>query len=1271
MNIAIIAPEKFAFQDLVCIELGLRFRHLTGAQLFAEPDGGEDARLEFIRSGVPVVVEVQVKGSAGSLDLAGLASFLAHFPDRVDEGTLLDRLIEDKRRFALFVISGRCADNASPYLITRLPEGIEERVVSARSGEDFLIHYAQVLGPPPEKESKLWKGRREHLAKTPANGEMAAIRSALGRVLIIEQRNADDLSARCRDFLSEVGVPSGSSTHALDELCRRTQSAKKERSDLLPAFGEVIERHAPSTMRPNDYIPRGTEDQFFSDLLRTYVLLLSGSPRAGKTFAASALAGRLQLDGFEAKKCFSVTEAARFLLDGSASRRVAVLDDPFGGSHAVQGPSQEIVALRNLVLQTNASKLLIVVQAKDRIFEAFRTSSLAGAKLQHHSWVDLDTHSADLAARIWANLNERGVVSDDLYRLIADAIGRDGITLEPGFLTYLAFNSDRLSTPPSLDEALRLAQEDASDLGRALVLETSKELLQVLAVGTSPGIPIALEELAFLTNFDRADLPGFIEINGKMSGFPAEADDQKSPAAAGYDPKPQLADNYKNFVEGLEVRRIVHVSKDMRISLVHPVFRAASESAVDFSSVLARDSVLKLIEKALLCLSPHTAKAAAKNLSWIAERVAKADLNDIFRLAERGLGSIFISTRDICFSFLVGRMGEADSKLQDRMQGWIGRASFISLDDVVWTDGEATLSSLDGDGIIHVPSSIEDILDVVDVAAVNTFTEDSMGRCSARVAWDASRYFEQNPSEMTLSYMHRLLSYDEASIRAKAISSWLREDRADDYLILNRIASERHPHVMTAVLDALSDCWPKLDDARRECVLSVLTAGWSVPYAAAVMIHRCLVMDKRHTFEAWDLLGEILPVVLRQLPASVRFNDARLHGIVSRGVPHLHEAERLAICEAWVGLVARINQTRTPTAYELAVAEIIVQALPVGPKRLRLLSELLETPGTSVPARTLAEISYEWAALSVGERELVAKLLAQPRSDSHWLSAALLTRRFLDAGLLDLLLCSQGWSNEAHLAMRERLPPLVLRACLAMYASDTNVFHILNLNGSDTTYLEQELDSIALDPNDPYFSLAWAHITNFGDDARILGLVERWPGASLEPVFERLFAALLRGVEDLPKSWKLLLSKADSQDMRSTWLERMASSGSRYLDQLSDVSAWLSGQDLKDFIDHFKYDLILLRLDVSEAKFGGFNGRRGEDLVKLVDEIFKNWPPALHGTCSRVQGMLKRMGYSETDLYQRIEVRRGELIDGRSSSGEYHQVEPEGWIFPNADLERL
>ena len=117
MSIAITAPEKFDFQDLVCIELMLRFEADPGATMFVEPNEGEDAEIALPRGGAdPLIIEVQVKGASGPVTMADIAECLAHCPAREATNSLLERLIASPNKIALLIMSGRCNDTASAFV---------------------------------------------------------------------------------------------------------------------------------------------------------------------------------------------------------------------------------------------------------------------------------------------------------------------------------------------------------------------------------------------------------------------------------------------------------------------------------------------------------------------------------------------------------------------------------------------------------------------------------------------------------------------------------------------------------------------------------------------------------------------------------------------------------------------------------------------------------------------------------------------------------------------------------------------------------------------------------------------------------------------------------------------------------------------------------------------------------------------------------------------------------------------------------------------------
>ena len=117
MSIAITAPDKYKFQDLVCIELFLRFENTPDLTMLVEFPGGEDANLEWTNNGNLIKTEVQVKGAENTVSLYEVAECLAHFPPYKYENCLLERVLSDNFRFALLVMSGRCDDAAANYVM--------------------------------------------------------------------------------------------------------------------------------------------------------------------------------------------------------------------------------------------------------------------------------------------------------------------------------------------------------------------------------------------------------------------------------------------------------------------------------------------------------------------------------------------------------------------------------------------------------------------------------------------------------------------------------------------------------------------------------------------------------------------------------------------------------------------------------------------------------------------------------------------------------------------------------------------------------------------------------------------------------------------------------------------------------------------------------------------------------------------------------------------------------------------------------------------------
>ena len=181
MSIAITAPAKFDFQGIVCVEMMLHFADFRETRFSVEPSGGEDAELHLSEAALPSVVEIQVKGAAGAVTLAAVASCLARTPPRFAGNTLLERLIANPARRAVLVMSGRCDDEASIFVAENswLGEAHQPSQMKRKDAEAFLKAF-EVAEPTGTEGGPLKAARAAHNKRFAASA----------RSMIITQCNA-------------------------------------------------------------------------------------------------------------------------------------------------------------------------------------------------------------------------------------------------------------------------------------------------------------------------------------------------------------------------------------------------------------------------------------------------------------------------------------------------------------------------------------------------------------------------------------------------------------------------------------------------------------------------------------------------------------------------------------------------------------------------------------------------------------------------------------------------------------------------------------------------------------------------------------------------------------------------------------------------------------------------------------------------------------------------------------------------------------------------
>lgn len=383
MHIAITAPEKYDLQDLVCAELALRFEANPVAELRLEPPDAEDAELRLEIGARRHLVEIQVKGSAQRVKLGGIAECLAHFPWRSAEGSLFERLLRGDR-IVVLVMSGRCDDAASRHLVANDWE------IERESGRSFkrreakaLMEEFRIAKLKPAQQTKLHRARRARCQEIAGTIAIDTVRSVLNRLFVLESRTSAVIYDSCAAHLrSRYRIPPDHTADVLGEVVCSLKEAKKAQVDALPAVQEILRRRGTPPLRPDHYVERGTEREWIAELSRDGTLLLTGSPRCGKSYAARRIADEFQRLGYEVRQGDEADAAHRYLAEGGESHRLYLLDDPLGGLRLVPDAGVVVDRIRKTISGLSPNRKLIVVQNRHLLTEGMRKAGVEDCALE-------------------------------------------------------------------------------------------------------------------------------------------------------------------------------------------------------------------------------------------------------------------------------------------------------------------------------------------------------------------------------------------------------------------------------------------------------------------------------------------------------------------------------------------------------------------------------------------------------------------------------------------------------------------------------------------------------------------------------------------------------------------------------------------------------------------------------------------------------------------------------------------------------------------------
>ena len=1253
----------YDFQDLACAKLILQNYKKKKATFFVEPSGGEDARLIFTDDeNYPSCFEIQVKGSREAVTLKSLAECLAHFPARQTSNFLLEQLLTDQTLGIVLIMSGRASDP----LLNYLPKGQWNGACHSQNTFnkqdvnrllDEIKRYSDSL-PDTRQNNK----RKQYLDGFLKSIDWKLLKRALCRITVLDNENFESLTLVCNRLLREdFNIPDDILKATMSDLVNIIKECKSSQEDAIPLVLEKLNHNPVLSVQPKAYVMRHQEAAWIEQLKESNVLLLSGKPRVGKSDTAKWIAGEFQKQGYAIELTSDPEKAERYLLDTVNAHRLVVLDDPLGSVHASNKSSEKLSLLKRLIPNLRQNRKLIIAQGQERLLEVTDSETLSEASLRGNHWIDLSESSAQFLLSCWASLKANFSIEEQLYLKVYKAIEDEKFDIEPGCLTYLAVEHEKIDASCSLSDILRFSRKDADDLGRELADDGCKDLLVGLAITTN-----------HLEAVDEVDLAYVLSASGALDfGYTGHIatnifGNERKYEFPHYPNKPELRDS--DCLELLEIRRIIELRENERSSLVftHPYYKSAAESLCNVSTKRSFQEIVRLLKSGIFCLSPATARATARNLYWLYEK-AKKQLykNSIVDIAILGLNSSYPSVRDLCLGFLLDVFEDLDNKYQEKQSQWINKVYGENLEALEWLNGEPWYPM--GEHVI-VALTWDKYWGITDVERVLEVLSRNDGiPLEPKDSYDVLRYLEDKPEQLTSAVMSRILSVNEGLIRALAANLWIKINRSDDFDILDRIFQDQHPAVAKSIFRSAMKSWDQFDDDRQSYIFSKLAKVANQPVVAHAIIADLVVFERPERMgenPPWKVFSELLPVALSSLPTNNQLDYARLDCAVNEAAKVIPLGSLILILEAWTSLLEDDARRSEPDDYAFAVIDhFLINTGKNHDTRRGLVERLLNINGTGPLVRVISDLLDHWVYLSSEEKERVIVLLSQEREDKYWLKAAILTSRKAPVELLRLVTGNntiEGLEVNDILSLDQNL----LAAGFKMFIGSPQPLWWYATHHREQSVWPKIAENLCLFPDHPLFKVAFMElIGSSGDRQKVCHVIKKLGFDHAEVLFELTLGYYIdSNPEFMPKVWEAIFDLTEDSGVHTTWIKRLASNSLVIFDSLSDAAELIPAMHLDEYYTHFPNDIAILNYVLLAKRIREHKGKEQlvltgrEDVLRNLKSMFELMPPSHYFVCDPVSNLLKRFEYSDEDV-SFVKLVRSELLDLKHNWGKSCEVE--------------
>ncbi|MBI1685389.1 nSTAND3 domain-containing NTPase [Caulobacter hibisci] len=1266
MSIALVAPKKFTFQDLVCVELGLRCKD---AALLAEPTGGEDAQLDWNGAGL---CEVQVKGAAGDVSAATLAEHLLHFPPHAAVNPLFDRLRDDPTRSALFVFSGRCDDELKPLLAPMDWQGgargqaVDEKIGASLCAAFKALATKRKAGTTP---SKLAQKRSKRVA------ELAALTAAdctgvLQRVFLHELQSSETIDVIVQKRLLAQGVPTDRLADGVSRLAKIVADGKGLDIDLNPTLHDLLATFGPELVAKSGYLPRGEDASMLEELSRLGAILLSGPPRVGKSWTAFQLAGELQKLGFEVQRSSHIDQADRFLNEPVRRQRAYVLEDPLGPRQAVADSSVRLVALQKLLDGLGDDRRLIVAQSQEPLLETRRAGALAQCAVGAWQWRALGALPLEDAQALWRRDAAEAQVEPVLIERISKLIAETEALRDAGAIAYLAATIDRIEGVPTDAELLAASRADAVDFAHALAQADAPtgDVLKACAIATEPGRDAQLREVAFI-------LGGAKERPSLRSDCGIDVMKPAPIVAPVYEKDPLAQGGLDSPILSLRRRRVLERHGD-QLNFVHPYVRAGAQALLrpEFDDEL--ELAAGQVERALAAVDRDASLSAARNLDWIlgAFKGAAGGYDRTLDLAETGLRSLYPATRDACFDFLSRSVLSAASEKKTSISHWVSSVD-LDFEQLVAVDGQLIVcQGLEAFFHSSDPPKVADVAPYVD--AIRTGEVIDLDAETSKLILDAYR---SSTEDLPAEIVARLLAANEAAIRAETVRLALTSSEANGALLLSKIADDFAPAITKTIFLHVCREWDSLEKGDRESFLEVLDRHAHAMGGATILLSLLSQFRADDHFDElddwassprWEVLSRLAPVAIRNAP-NVIFRDGRLVGAIEEAAAAGEGLRLKPLLDSWVEKLQARLADRIPDENELSVIDLLVRSDDKA-WRWPHVASLLQAQNTAARIYFTARLASAWSKLTPDEQQRFLDVVGASVGDERWLVAACLTRRDVASDLVERLTGDRDLLSRSPEELLAHLGAPVFQACIHLMVGAPQPLWWIGQHHQGGRAWAQAVEWVAGDLRRPGFAVALDDLANEERSSELLKVVESVDRETLVAISRVLLSRRLGEVGNWQaEAWARLLERAEAFGDLETVIEAIVEVAPNALEDLREIREWFGTTTYADrvlgsFVEdlkalQFMWGLIKARKMLAPPTVGFGSLGYDDDLetetsvalnaIRRVADAFRDTSekPKLFGTWQRLGEGFRTIGASVETL-KWIEDERRKAIDRRFAS---------------------